>query len=237
MSWFANLFKKADTPTINSIQLDTSGWKLQEQSKKTIMWMSEDQVVISPTIIKYFFGLPPMTDLAGIRDFCRQLPEGGGKVGGIVFADLIQLQGVPAIKTIYKYEIPPSYGYTGLLIFPFKKVHYIISLASGERGITGLRDAFVTDQLLSEGKIAIEEFEKPAPDGSDGRLIGWFQDPYDPAYKGNILCSAADDEKYDSQFPDHPLTKIRKHVQHIENTMRFETSSPSTPTDNSVASL
>jgi hypothetical protein len=109
-----------------------------------------------------------------------------------------------------------------MLIFPFKSVHYIITIASGERGVTGIRDAIVTAQLLEEGKLEIEEFEEPGSSGEIGRIKGWFQDPYDSDYQGHILCSSSDDEKYDAQFPDHPLSKIRRYLMQIEETMRSE---------------
>src|SRR5689334_4538560 len=98
MSWFAKLFGKdnAEKPTINSIHLDTSGWQLQQQSKNAIAWMSEDDVVIAVNLTKHLSGLPSMEDLTAVRTFCRQLATGGGKVGGIVYADTIQLQGSSA---------------------------------------------------------------------------------------------------------------------------------------------
>lgn len=226
MNWFSKLLRKkfvrAETPTISSIQFDTSAWKLQKRSKRNIFWVNDDGDALSLHLVNNLSGLPAFSDLIGLRSFCRQLATGDGKVGGIVSVDVIEMQGIPALKTIYKYEKRPAYGYTGMVIFPLKSVHYVVTIASGERGVTGVRDAFVTAQLADEGKLEIEEFEKPDTSGSIGRIKGWFQDPYDSAYEGYILCSTSDDEKYDILFPDHPLSKIRKHLMHIEGTLKYD---------------
>ena len=41
----------------------------------------------------------------------------------------------------------------------------------------------------------------------------WAADPYDPAYRGvdrTVLRFMSDDPLYDEQFPEHPLSKLRR---------------------------
>src|SRR5262249_27823579 len=162
--------------------------------------------------------VPPWSDLSGLRSYCRDLANCCGKAGGIISVDVVEIEGMSALRTIYKYQEQASaaFGYAGVLIFPFNGFYYVITIASVERGITGAREACVTFQLAKEGKLKIEEFEEPDSSGSTGRIKGWFQDPYDPHYKGPILRAVSDDEKYDAVWPDHPLTKVRQYLVQVQ---------------------
>jgi hypothetical protein len=56
---------------------------------------------------------------------------------------------------------------------------------------------------------------------SSGYLEGWFTDPYDPKYKGMVLRSVTDNEKYDEEFPDHPLSRLRSTLKTVRNSLQF----------------
>ena len=88
--------------------------------------------------------------------------------------------------------------------------------------MTGARDAYVSAKLMEEGKLEIELYEEPDSSGAAGEVKGWFQDPYDPEYKGIVLRSVADDEKYDSLFPTHPLSKVRAILKQIQDSIEYE---------------
>jgi hypothetical protein len=94
----------------------------------------------------------------------------------------------------------------------------------GERSISGVREAALTPQFLQDGKIRIRTcpfYKRMFKPGQRGYMEGWFQDPYDPSYRGVILCSAADNEAYDSQFPHHPLSRVRSILTIVRRTIRF----------------
>ena len=41
----------------------------------------------------------------------------------------------------------------------------------------------------------------------------WAQDPYDKSFNGvdgSVLRSMSDDQRYDSHFPEHPLSRMRR---------------------------
>jgi hypothetical protein len=72
----------------------------------------------------------------------------------------------------------------------------------GEHGTTGVREAVVTAELMGAGRLSLADYRER-----------WAGDPYDPGYAGvdrSVLRSLSDDESYDGQFPDHPLSRIRK---------------------------
>src|SRR5437016_340034 len=98
---FRNKYAKAEIPTINSIQFNTSAWKPERHSRKNKVWLNEAGDVLSLNLVKDLTDIPSFSDLAGIRNFCRQLATGGGKVGGIISVDIVKLQHILALKTIY----------------------------------------------------------------------------------------------------------------------------------------
>ena len=68
--------------------------------------------------------------------------------------------------------------------------------------MTGQREAVITTQLMSEGKLTLETYRQ-----------SWAQDPYEPTYSGverRTLRYQSDDSRYDQQFPQHPLSKVRR---------------------------
>jgi predicted outer membrane repeat protein len=203
---------------MRGIEFDTSGWTLRESSNERSVWTNVDGDVLSLNRIDNpDEPLPPLSDLQAVRAFCRNLAE---KSGGLISADIVRIGNSQAIQLIYKREHLPAYAYTGMIIIPCGDQRFVLVVASTERGTTGVREAIVTDELLRDGELEIERFDQDAPDGSTGRVKGWFKDPYDSSYAGKALCSAADDEKHDARFPNHPLSKVRATLRHLQKTLR-----------------
>lgn len=69
-----------------------------------------------------------------------------------------------------------------------------------ERGVVGMRDGVIMADLLNRGDL-------------DESLDGWLCDPYDKAFDRGILKNLSEDEKYDRDFPNHPLTKAREFIK------------------------
>lgn len=227
MDWLTNLLGKIsykrETLTTDSIQFDTSGWKLRRSSNSEKLWLDECGNALTLYYVHKPPDIPPLSDFNGLVGYCREIASGDGdRVSGIISVDVIDAQGIPALRTIYKYERLPAYGYTGMLILPFRWFIFTITIAAIEHGTTGVRDAGVTALLAEAGELELELFDKPDSSGSVGSVKSWFQDPYDPNYKGHITRSISDDEKYDSLFPDHPLSKVRRTLDIAQNSLRCD---------------
>jgi len=92
------------------------------------------------------------------------------------------------------------------------------TVVSGEQGTTGVREAIVTTQLMNDGKLTIEDYQQ-----------SWAQDPYEVTYAGvdrSALRFASDDESYDEQSPDHPLSKVRRVLATLPSAVRTESGGP-----------
>jgi hypothetical protein len=152
-------------------------------------------------------------DLSSLRARARQLAEINR--GGIVQADFVERAGVRAASLIFKYERLPAYAYTGLFIIPRDSHHFVVTVESVERGVTGIRDTIVSAQLIQQGKL------DPTKTDANRRVEGWFSDPYDSGYNAIALNSVADAEQYDSLVPSHPLSKVRDTLRTIERTLEF----------------
>jgi hypothetical protein len=215
MKWLSKLFGSTSSPSqgsrLNSLKLAVEWGREIERSERRVMWIDASGVPLSVDLINGSLGLPVPTDEHAVRQFCRRIAEGNG--GAIVSVDAVRVAEVPATQLIYKREKRPAYAYTGMLFLQFDGFGYVIVIAAEEQGMTGVREAVVTARLLEEGKLTVETYE-----GS------WFQDPYDQGYKGCILRSLSDDEAYDSNFPDHPLSKIRRTLEDLQSSIRLDLS-------------
>lgn len=220
--WFAKEKRESYRPALRSVRFDTSGWQEMEVGETRIDWAKNDaranlslDLVEGPVLPSN-----PHETIGG----CRKIAESNG--GGLISAETIQLGQRSLVKLIYKKHLqhPRRYAYTGMLIIPSGRFAWVLVMATQEHGTTGIRDALVTGKLCEEGKIEFEFYDKPQADGSSGRIKGWFQDPYNPDYKGPVLRTIADDERYDSLCPLDPLSQVRSEFLKIQASLRFEES-------------
>jgi hypothetical protein len=127
---------------------------------------------------------------------------------GLVQADVVEGADGPAVLLIDKRLFKPAFVFTGkLVVAPASKTSSVWTVVAVERGTTGVREAVITDQLFSEGKLTLESYQ-----------TSWAQDPYDPGYVGvdrSMLRYLSDDESYDSQFPQHSLSKVRRELRNL----------------------
>jgi tetratricopeptide (TPR) repeat protein len=218
MHWLTQLLKRppsASGSLLHTVRLDTEGWTLAKRRRDSLEWRNADGDTLRACVDNNLSS--PLAGLSGadsVRAFCRE--EAIRRGGGMVCAEIVQTGGIPAVKVINKYERHPAYAYDGTLILPCKNVQFSISIDSIERGVTGERDALVASQLAGGGEL---EIEPPAAPGQPGKVKGWFQDPYDPSYQGISIYSMSDDDRVDVLFPNHPLSKIRKCLGHIQATL------------------
>lgn len=101
--------------------------------------------------------------------------------------------------------------YSGALIFPFAAGCYFLKTAAREEGTTGVRESMVTLLLHKQGKLKLPAASSPADTTSD--LASAIK-------KSPLLVSPADAAEYDADFPDHPLSRVRHALQHIEQSIK-----------------
>ena len=152
-----------------------------------------------------------LSNVDRVRDFYRR---SASEVGlGVVEIETTVVDGCTVVRTLFKAaEQPTGRTYHGALTFPFRDFSYVLKVQCEERGMTGVRDAFVSAALMVSGETGIES----------GRMTGWLDDPYDPAEAGPMTRNKSERPEYDAQFPDHPLSRARWVLNHLERTVTID---------------
>lgn len=184
---FANVSKRSPRLSLSSLTFDAHGWHEVERRDGFASWRHITGDVLS--LARIDGGAPELRD-------AREIAE--NFEGSIVSFDSCPVDRYSATRFIYKVEAGSGYKYSGMIFLPFEGCSYVVSVVSGERGPTGVREALVTARLLEQGSLTPETYESE-----------WFSDPYDPDYEGRVLRSLSDDESYDGLI-DHPLSTVRR---------------------------
>lgn len=74
-----------------------------------------------------------------------------------------------------------------------------------ETGTTGVRDSMVYVLLSQQGTVKTTE----------NGLEGWSADPYDPLYTRGVCMNCSERKEFDTQFPEHPLSEMRRFVREL----------------------
>ncbi len=198
---------------LDSVQIDTSGWTFDEEQKQghnTIRrWVNQFGEVLSlhcfpnPDPSPFILG-----DINSFRNFCRMMALQNG--GEMIEAEMLTSNISTFYKMIYKYQQQPTgFIYSGgLCISP----HFVINVEAAEGASTGIRETAVA---LLLGSDATPGFISRFFSGKQA----WSSDPYDRRLKGGFFKS--DDKKWDIKFPDHPLSRVREHLDSLESSVQF----------------
>jgi hypothetical protein len=177
------------------------GWSEDTSRGELRVWRNPQGDVLTLALrTEAALGLPPASDEIAVRRFARGLAE--SRAAGLIEANAAEGALGMTVGLIYKRLQKPAYVFTGMLLVLKGDASQVWTAVAGEQGTTGVREAVVTTQLFNAGEMTIEGYES-----------SWAQDPYDPAYSGvdrSVLRFVSDDERYDQQFPQHPLSKLRR---------------------------
>jgi hypothetical protein len=163
----------------------------------------------------FHFGVSPdieadLHDIVSLRAFYRRGAHEAGL--GVVEIETGIVDGCVAARTLFKItQQPTGRTYVGALTFPFRNFSYVFKLQSPERGITGVREAAVFANLTAAGTSLI--------DPKTSQFTGWLDDPYDSNEAGPMTRHISERREYDSQFPDHPLSRARWVLDHLQRTL------------------
>ncbi|MFI1393856.1 hypothetical protein [Streptomyces sp. NPDC020681] len=156
------------------------------------VWANDEGDVLS----LHFFGLAPdlpasLDDGPALRAALTRITAEAG--GGLVEASVKSLGQLPALKQILKLPLPGQPNgqvFIGSFTVPRATCSTVVKIQAPERGMTGMREAMVMAQ------VGHDNYFRPHP--------------YAPEVRGGLPFHAADHAKWDEQFPDHPLTRVRR---------------------------
>ncbi len=195
--------------SISQISFDTVGWQILEKSATMIKWRND----IPDGMYLNFFDIPPdiPVSLRNIQALQASYWQGiNAQGGGLVSLDVIEIEMVPTIKQIVKIPIPnQQHGllYLASFTIPFGSFSYVVKFQCQEWGTTGIRESVVVSQALAAGQIQIGD--------GNGKIVGWTPYP-------NSDMNLAEDETYDAMFPQHPLSRARHYLNHVQTTIKLD---------------
>lgn len=143
----------------------------------------------------------PMNDIQSIIDGIHKCLE--GNQGIIEVANGHTKYDKNFVYSIVKNLNEPS-GITYILTMHFEKNGKALCLQANfeERSITGKRETTIYEYMRREAIIkSLSE--------------GWSCDPYDKNYKHGVLMNLSEKKEYDTYFPKHPLTEMRRLIAYI----------------------
>jgi hypothetical protein len=205
MAWWDSLVHRITGrgPGLGSVHADPSGWTASESDARSVTWHDDAGNALTLHVVDET-ELPRPLDDAAVQAYFRRLAE--SVTGGLVEARIFEWTHGPAVQGIYKKRSgPTSFAFAGFLCMPMPLASLMFAMAARERGITGLREAIVTAQLLERGVLSPDSFSRT-----------WAQDPYDPGYRAlervppSVLRCGSDAEEHDGVVADHPLSRMRR---------------------------
>jgi hypothetical protein len=182
------------TPSLNSIRFDTSDYEYRGEPRpgEVRVWFTPE----GDGVGLYFFALSPdlpsgARSVADLRAFYAAKLQASG--GQLVETSVVRAGGCPAVLVLFKTPQQPSgMTYVGSLTIPFRDFSYVVKVQCEEGGPTGLRESVLMERRLAAGEI---------PMASGGRLHMADWNP--------------DAAEFDAEFPDHPLSRLRRVLQRI----------------------
>jgi hypothetical protein len=135
--------------------------------------------------------LPPARAVEELRGFyARSLETSGGQ---LVETAVLTVGGFAAVRVVFKAPQQPSgMTYVGSVTVPFRDFSFVVKVQCEERGATGLREAVLLDRRLRAGDV-------PSVTAGRMELPGWEPDA----------------EQFDAEFPDHPVSRVRKVLRQV----------------------
>lgn len=182
-----------------------------EDSASAIKWLSPNEdAVASINFIKLVPDLPAINDVNLLRDFYRsRLAQSNG---GLIQVDIIKIHDIQSVKCIFKMRMDDGrMVYSASITIPFGNCSFVLKVQAAEGGITGMREAVITNKLLASNEIQF----------TGETIENWFSDPYDPTVRTGNLMNRSEQEIYDKDFPDHPLSIARNVIKDLEDGISF----------------
>lgn len=185
---------------LENVRLSFPGWSEAERKHDFVVWRNQVGDVLSLAAVDDIAEWSEAIEPDAVQKLARAHAESRG--AGLVEALIVSPSNPRIVSFIYKKLIGTGFMFTGMLIVISEPFSWIWTVVDQEKGMTGVREAVITDRMIGDGSLTLESYE------SD-----WARDPYYPDYAGvdrRNLRYMSDDPKYDDQFPNHPLAMIRR---------------------------
>jgi hypothetical protein len=203
-------------PTLEQIQFDMVGLKFHSETNRVLkVWTNPEADVVT---LNLFLTAPDirvsLANLEGLREMYRE--QVTAAKGGLIEVGKLEVSGISSIKTIFKLpQKMAGVAYVAAITIPFKDFSFVLKITCQERGFGGNREI----RILEQRRLALLEKRE-----TRDVMIGWNADPYDPNFKSELLMTFAENQVFDADFPDHPISRARFWIAAFEKTLMLEKS-------------
>ncbi len=176
------------------------GLNLVEKDATWARWQTDEGDIVFLRFIPEPVQNPvPLSDTSGVRQQYKEMVAQQG--AAMIELDIVSYSGIPCMEMISKTRMEPhGMAYAASATLMWRDFSFNIAFHSPERGVTGFRDAIVADKFLAKYE-SMEEFDAAFHDRSSN-----------PAAAQR---NRSDDECYDVDFPDHPLSRCRQFLRDL----------------------
>jgi hypothetical protein len=191
-----------DRPSLDSLKFDTTGFQYRGQKfpGRDHMWATPEGDTVA---LIFAPGRPNLPENAQAVDELRACCEHRFKMTGARIVELcVRRTNVrPAMQVIFKTQRGRGSTYTGSLCIPFQDFGFVIQGICEERGTIGMREALVLHfQDTDVGLGSIPAAEPACP-------------PWEP-----------DNSRFDGLCPDHPLSRLRRILDSVAESVEIDAS-------------
>jgi hypothetical protein len=195
---------------LDQVSFDVTGHTYKGDHGHARVWWTRDGDAIG---LYHYAKAPDIeaapSDRAALRRFYARIAEASEI--GLLEVEPVALDGLVAVRMLVKAPQEPSgRTYIASLTLPFRDFSYVLKTQCAEQGMIGMRDSIVLDELLRSGAVRL--------DGEPRQAVGWSMDPQVPV--GPLVYNRSESEEYDARFPEHPLSRARAILRHLEATTR-----------------
>jgi hypothetical protein len=186
-----------ETP-LDRVSFDPSGFTPAAGPEGVRVWHSPE----GDGIALHYFALPPdLPSRSTSREFeaaYRDLAEAAG--ASLVESAIRTIGDFRFVRAIVKVpQGPTGMTYVGSLTIPFRDFSYVVKVQCEEVGTTGVREAMLMAEALSDGSVQFDE--------SEMKISG----DWNP-----------DNPRFDERFPEHPLSRLRALLASITATLNVD---------------
>jgi hypothetical protein len=190
-------------PTNASIRWDKTDWKFVKEENEMRYWGHTKIPEIMREVFKFgsYGNLPSNWRAPGIAEnYFQEIAKKTEKVA--IETEIVDLRGIAGVKSVFKGPDDRPTGmfqYWGVLVLPFNGFFYMVQFISHNHQPNDERPSVVMAMTVN--------FEQR-----------------DPRYfsKQPLQRMPYDEPEWDSMFPTHPLSRVRRYLTHVENTLEVD---------------
>ena len=197
----------SDPQSLESLRFDAAGFQYRGQkiAGRDHLWSTPEGDMVA---LVYSPGPPGLPENVGSVEELRAGCAAKFKMPGgqIVELRVRRTKARPAMQVIFKTPRGSGWTYVGSLCIPFRDFGFVIQSMCEERGTTGVREAMVT------------YFQNTIPDATKIPDADLACPPWD-----------SDNQRFDSLFPGHPLSRLRRILNRVSDSVEIDASTAEQP--------